>query len=319
MLASWRGNDRGVPRYWSQISTILACVPHTRRGALRARRRAPDTARRDEGALMNRRLLMPFSVAVAAVFAVTACGGEDEDEAATNEREDSAEDSETDEADGANGEDTDPENWPALSEDQIVDLLINSGDLSQTPDGHSTHSGLSYFEERLLAEDRYSYAEAFGDSTCAAAMDSINQQLVGEDPDEGFAHEYRLGDGEEGPARLFAWALSFEDTVDHSETWEEIQSECDGEELGNSTDSVEVEALQVDTEAGIDFTGLTTYIHGEDDGDPYEITAHSASADVGNNLLMLSAQDLSEEDFRQAVEIQAEKIAEFQADDPEAE
>lgn len=196
---------------------------------------------------------------------------------------------------------------PALNADQMQNLLISASDLPGSPQGYSTYSGLSYFEDHIAVASTV-YEETFGATECAEAMDSINVDLVGEDAQDGVINEFQLqgteaDEGEEPTPLLYAWVISYDRSVDSSPVWKSVIEHCDGAPLENGADHVEVQEFN-----GSGFTGVGLHINLTEEGQERTIEGYSATADAGENLVMISAVHLGEEEFRELLESQSERI-----------
>lgn len=218
------------------------------------------------------------------------------------------------ENDDASAEQTsDPEEPGALTEEQKMQLLLSSEDLPVRPESHSTHSGVSYFEENIAVEYTQ-YQEAFGPGECAEAMDRVNVDLVGEDPLDGLVHAYSLPaverDGEEYSPQIYAWALSYDQQADSSGIWEVIYDHCSGTQLEAGDEYVEIEPLDLEEDYGLSVEGISMVVHSADEQlDPDSAMRHSMTVDFGENLVMLSTVRLDDEDFAELAEVQLRKLA----------
>lgn len=192
----------------------------------------------------------------------------------------------------------------ALSEEEMLEVLIGPGDLPEPPAGHSTNSGIDYFQEQVAVEFD-DYRDRFGPSECASAMDSINLSLVGDGAAEGLLHTYRFADGGESPAGLlYVWALSYDHDVDASGIWARIEQHCVEAPLQNDSDSVMVDTFEAE-----EFTGVQLDMDSASEEAEESLTSFSATAEVGHNLVMMSSVGLSEDDFRELVQIQQRKLS----------
>lgn len=199
---------------------------------------------------------------------------------------------------------------PSLESAQMMDALISPSDLSEVPEGHSTHSGADYFHQEIAVEFQ-DYRDRFGPGECASTMDSINVDLVGEGAEEGLMHIYSFSDaqGEQQSGLLYVWMLSYDHAVNTSPVWRDVDDHCSGEQLQNGDDSVGVTAF----DAG-DFTGVQLSIQRESEDRAEDFTTFSASVDAGENLVMMSSVGLGEERFREVVQTQEQKLAQFTQD-----
>lgn len=190
-----------------------------------------------------------------------------------------------------------------LDADQMMQALVEPGDLPETPAGHSTHTGVEYFHDEVAVEFK-DYRDRFGPGDCTGVMDSINVDLVGDGADEGLMHMYRFSDGEELTGLLYVWALAYDREVDTSEVWDRIGDHCADAPLRNDTDSVDVAVFDVGS-----FTGVQLGIHTGSEESAEDVTTFSAAIDAGQNLIMMSSVDLDEDRFRDIVETQEQKLA----------
>lgn len=184
---------------------------------------------------------------------------------------------------------------------------MNSSDLPHVPDGYSAQTGVDYFDQHL-APGTTLYTDSFGDSACAAAMDSINPDLMGEDPQaqgaqSGLMREFQLAGDEQATPMVYAWILSYDHEVDSQPVWGTIYEHCTGEVLSTDEDQVVIEPLSAD-----DFTGVSLTMDLTRGDSTRTITGHSATVDLGSNLLMISAVHLEESDFLTMVQAQQQRI-----------
>lgn len=191
----------------------------------------------------------------------------------------------------------------ALSEEQMMEALVGPGDLPEAPTGHSTHTGIDYFHEEIAVEFE-DYRDRFGPGDCAAVMDSINVDLIGDGADDGLMHMYRLPAEGDINSLLYVWVLAYDRDVDTTEVWEQIEEHCLNDQLRNDTDSVDVAAF----DAG-GFTGVQLGISSEFDGGPEDFTTFSAAIDAGENLVMMSSVGVEEDRFREILQTQEQKLA----------
>ena len=203
----------------------------------------------------------------------------------------------------------------ALDDDEKLDVLLSSADLPVSPDGHSTYEELSYFQESIAVEYTH-YQETFDESECAAAMDRINVDLVGEDPQSGLAHAYSLppeeGTDTEYRPQIYVWMLSYDREVDTSSVWNYVHEHCTGGELESGTDQVEIQPFVLEDRAELDTDGISMVIHR--DGEPIASSSavrHSMTVDFGDNLVMFSAVGLDDAEFSELAAVQAQKLADF--------
>lgn len=199
----------------------------------------------------------------------------------------------------------------ALDEDQKLEVLLNAGELPEAPESHSTHTGIPYFQD-YIAVEYTQYQDTFGETPCAASMDRIIVDLVGEQPLSGLAHAYRMPeDVEEYSPQVYAWILSFSEQVDTNGIWDRVLEQCGGTQLEAGEESVEINRLELTEDLGLDVNGVTMLVHRQEE--PLNAGAavrHSMTVDYGQNLLMLAAVGLDEEDFSTVAEAQLSKLAE---------
>ncbi|WP_120003557.1 hypothetical protein [Nesterenkonia muleiensis] len=262
---------------------------------------------------------------MASLVLVTGCGGPapdsaDQAGAGTDTVEPAGTAAPEEDAEGAEGvaegQDETPEEPAALDEEQKMQLLLSTEDLPARPEGHSTHSGVSYFQESIAVEYTQ-YQDTFGQTECAQAMDQINVNLVGEDPLGGLAHAYRLPaverEGQEYSPQVYAWVLSYGQEVDTSGIWEVIHEHCSGTQLQAGDEYVEIEPLDLEDDHRLDLEGISMVIHsGDEPTGAAAAVRHSMSVDFGENLVMLSAVGLDTEGFGELAGAQAHKLAQFQ-------
>lgn len=194
-----------------------------------------------------------------------------------------------------------------LTEDQMMDVLLTSSDLVNPPEGHSTDTGLAYFEEKIAVNPGV-YTEIFGPNACARQMDEINLNLVGEGALTGVLHEYRRTGADGSPELLFVWMLSYPRDVDTSSTWEKLLAACEGQGLRNDTEQITISALDHEP-----FSGVNMQFLSEVEAESGVTQGQSASAAFGQNLVMMSAINMEDRDFAVLMDRQAEKITELEA------
>lgn len=194
-----------------------------------------------------------------------------------------------------------------LTEDQMMDVLLSSEDLVNPPEGHSTDTGLAYFEEKIAVNPGV-YTETFGPSACARQMDEINLNLVGEGALTGVLHEYRRTGADGSPELLFVWALSYPRDVDTSDTWDKLLAACEDQGLRNDTEQITISALDHEP-----FSGVNMQFLSEVEAQSGVTHGQTASGDFGQNLVMMSAINMEDRDFAVLMDRQAEKIAELEA------
>lgn len=226
---------------------------------------------------------------------------------------------EPDDEDGEGDTAEETESIGPLDEEQMMELLLAPGELPESAEGHSTYSGLGYFEE-YIAVERSEYQDAFGQSECAQDMDRVNLELVGEDPQTGVMHEYRLptasgASGVDASAEVYVWMLSYPEGtgVESNGIWENIAEHCAASPLEAEGDQIEIEAFTLDSTEW-PMSGISRQIEMEDpeDGDLQVIEGYSVTADFGSNLLMMTAVAVDAETFTEIAEAQAEKLAQYE-------
>lgn len=264
----------------------------------------------------------PLSAA-AALLVLVSCGNSEpglnasetseEPTASTADPDSSEAPAEGTDDDDAAAEETAPASPDALSEQEKYELLLSSEDLPARPESHTTHSGITYFQENIAVEYTQ-YQDTFGETECARSMDQINVDLVGEDPLEGLVHIYSLpaseqADQEYSP-QVYVWALSYDHQVHTSEIWEEVYENCSDSQLATDDEHVEILPLELEDGHGLSLGGVSMLIHRE--GEPMEDGAalrHSMTFDFGENLVVLSTVGLDSEGFAELADAQLEKLA----------
>lgn len=267
-----------------------------------------------------------ISFAVTVLGVLTGCGDSDRGAANLTPRETEAPETGTAAPEGpadapegseeASAEDEAEEMDPgALSHDEKIDVLLSSADLPVSPEGHATHDGLSYFQESIAVEYTH-YTETFQETECATAMDRINVDLIGEDPQSGLAHAYTLPPEEESDdeyrPQVYVWMLSYDREVDTSSVWSYVHEHCTAGQLQSGAEQVEIEPFALGDSAELSTDGVSMVIHR--DGAPIDSAAavrHSMTVDFGDNLVMLSAVGLSESEFAELAAVQAQKLADY--------
>ncbi|NDK31452.1 hypothetical protein [Nesterenkonia haasae] len=272
-------------------------------------------------------------MAVTALGVLCGCGGSQPDSANTVTQETEPSDTGTAAPEGSEQTTEGTEEAPAegaaeveepgaLTDEEKLEVLLSSADLGVSPEVHATHEGLSYFQENIAVEYTH-YTEIFDETECATAMDRINVDLVGEDPQSGLAQAYTLppeeGTDEEYRPQVYAWMLSYDREVDTSSVWNYVHEHCTGVQLQSGTDEVEIEPFTLEDSAELSTDGVSMVIHR--DGAPIDSPAavrHSMTIDFGDNLVMISAVGLSETEFAELAAAQSQKLADYaesQADD----
>ncbi|WP_150461711.1 hypothetical protein [Nesterenkonia ebinurensis] len=216
----------------------------------------------------------------------------------------------TDETDVAATVTTAPGSPEVLEDEEKLEILLSASDLPQLPEGHSTHTGVSYFQD-YIAVEYTQYQETFGDTPCATSMDRINVDLVGQQPLSGLAHAYQLSqDEDEYSPQVYAWVLSFHDQVDTAEIWDRIQEQCGGTQLEAGDESVEISRLELSEDFGLDVDGITMVVHSQNEPlNAGSAVRHSMTVDFGHNLVMLAAVGLTDDTFSTLAEAQLAKLA----------
>ncbi|GAA1138522.1 hypothetical protein [Nesterenkonia lutea] len=205
-------------------------------------------------------------------------------------------------AEDAGDADTDGEPEEMLSEQEIAQILLSESELPFTPDRHSTQTGLNFFQEQLSAQPEI-YTESFGDGACTSAMDQVNAELVGEDPQGGVVQEYEH-ELEDRTESLYVWMLGLPDPQDSAAVWDGVVEACADQPLRGETDSVRVDAFESQG-----FEGIELHMDVHNGEGMVEVLGYSASTDYGRHLLMVSAANMDAHTFREVVELQAAKLA----------
>ncbi|GAA1816966.1 hypothetical protein [Nesterenkonia flava] len=197
---------------------------------------------------------------------------------------------------------------PPLSEEHMMAALLTSAELPGIPDGHTTHYGVEYFEDEIAVDQGF-YVETFGESTCAARMDSINQDLITHGAIDGLLHAYRTSMGEQDTeSRLYLWALSYAEPVSTSGIWNDVVSACSEEGLSRGGESIEVRSFSQSPFSGIQITATSE----NDDGSEITFQGYSATADFGHTIVMVTSANMGEQEFAEVTTLQAEKLESFQ-------
>ncbi len=190
-----------------------------------------------------------------------------------------------------------------LSEEQILQVLLDEGDLPLEADSVSENTGTEYFHQNM-GVNQGRYTAGFGEFECAASMDAVNTDLIGEAPVEGAIRE---ADYAEDGASLVVWMLSYEEPAASAPVWDHLLAACEGSVLENGADVVEFEAFGHE-----DFSGMTMQMSLQDDS---SVEGYFATLDHGHNVLMISALNLQEDVFLEVVEAQSRKLEQFEDDD----
>lgn len=187
-----------------------------------------------------------------------------------------------------------------LSEAQFLEIMLDEDDVPQDPQQFSENTGTDYFHESM-GVNQGRYTEGFGASECAAAMDAVNVDLIGEDPVEGAIREVSY---EDDGASLVLWMLSYEEPAASGLVWDQLLAACEGSVLENETDTAEFFSLD---HAGFSGMSMEMQLQGGSSAD-----GHFATLDYGHNILMISALNLEEDVFLEVVGDQVQKLEEFE-------
>ncbi|GAB3193863.1 hypothetical protein [Nesterenkonia suensis] len=197
----------------------------------------------------------------------------------------------------------DPSAVPPLEEEEIAALLLDEEELPLAPDSLVEEAGADYFQEHIgVVGD--TYVRAFGEDECARQMDSVNERLVGEAPQDGVIRQV-VRDVEGGQERLYLWMLSYQEPVDSAQIWDDVLDACAGHRLEDGADVIDFEAF-----AAGGFRGLTMEMGVGAEDDSVEMEGFSATRDLGSNLMMISAVNIDAATFEEVVEAQSRKIDE---------
>lgn len=182
----------------------------------------------------------------------------------------------------------------ALSEEQILEALLDEGDMPFEVLQFAETTGTQYFRDRMGVNQGV-YVDGFGESECAAAMDAVNVDLIGEDPESGVIREVGY---EEGSMAL--WMLSYDRPAESASVWEQLLESCGGSVLENESEVAEFGGFSHGA-----FGGMTMQMHLADGS---VVEGWFATRDFGNNLVMISALNLDQPVFEELVEAQDEKL-----------
>lgn len=188
----------------------------------------------------------------------------------------------------------------ALSREQIFQVLLDEGDLPEEPESFTENTGTQYFHESM-GVNQGRYTEGFGESECAAAMDAVNVDLIGEAPLDGAIREASY---EDDGASLVLWMLSYDQPAASGAVWDQLLEACEGSVLENGADSAEFSGF-----AHEGFSGMSMQMQLQGGS---AVEGHFATVDHGHNLLMISALNLPEEAFLEVVEAQLQKLEAFE-------
>lgn len=199
------------------------------------------------------------------------------------------------EGDAAEGGAAEAEEAPAaLSEEEILELLLDEEEMPLEVLEFAETTGTEYFHERMGVNQGV-YTEGFGESECAAAMDAVNVDLIGDDPLEGVIREVGYADGS-----LALWMLSYDRPADSAQVWEDLLGACEGTVLENETETAEFAGFSHG-----EFGGMSMQMDFEDGS---TVEGWFATVDYGDNLVMISAINVDQSVFEQLVEAQADKL-----------
>lgn len=188
-----------------------------------------------------------------------------------------------------------------LAEDQIGQILLDEDEFPFEPRGFVEEQGTDYFHEHIGVVGE-SYTGSFGDDGCAAQLDSINERLVGDEPQNGVLREV-AGDMNARQGKVYVWMLSYEDPVDTSMIWDDVLASCEGHTLESEADVIDLSAF---SEQG--FRGLALEMSVDVGDEVIDVDGFSASRDLGHGILMISAVHVDEGTFTEIVEAQAAKV-----------
>lgn len=196
-----------------------------------------------------------------------------------------------------------PDGPGLLDQDEIAELLLDEDEFPFSPVRYVEEVGPAYFHEHIAVVGD-SYTGNFGDDLCAAQMDSINELLVGEAPQSGvFRAVTGEIDGREGT--FYVWMLSHEDPVDTGAIWDSVLHACDGHTLESETDVIDLSAVD-----HLDFRGLAMEMSANGGDEGLDVDGFSATRDLGNSTLMISAVHVDAVTFGDVVQAQSEKLEE---------
>lgn len=185
-------------------------------------------------------------------------------------------------------------NHPALSEEEILEVLLDEEDMPLEVLQFAETTGTQYFHDRM-GVNQGDYVEGFGESECAAAMDAVNVDLIGEDPESGVIREVGY---EEGSMAL--WMLGYDRPAESATVWQQLLESCEGSVLENESEVAEFGRF-----AHGAFSGMTMQMHLADGS---VVEGWFVTRDYGNNLVMISALNLDQPVFEELVEAQGGKL-----------
>lgn len=182
----------------------------------------------------------------------------------------------------------------ALSEEEILGLLLDEEEMPLEVLEFAETTGAEYFHERMGVNQGV-YTEGFGESECAAAMDAVNVDLIGGDPLEGVIREVGYADGS-----MALWMLSYDRQADSAQVWEDLLGACESTVLENETETAEFASFSHGA-----FGGMSMQMDFEDGS---AVEGWFATVDYGENLVMISAINVDQSVFEQLVEAQSAKL-----------
>lgn len=182
----------------------------------------------------------------------------------------------------------------ALSEEEILGLLLDEEEMPLEVLEFAETTGTEYFHERMGVNQGV-YTEGFGESECAAAMDAVNVDLIGDDPLEGVIREIGYADGS-----MALWMLSYDRQADSAQVWEDLLGACESTVLENETETAEFASFSHGA-----FGGMSMQMDFEDGS---AVEGWFATVDYGENLVMISAINVDQSVFEQLVEAQSARL-----------
>lgn len=214
---------------------------------------------------------------------------------AASEGEPAASSAEGEAAEGDSAEPGEIQEAPAaLSEEEILGLLLDEEEMPLEVLEFAETTGTEYFHERMGVNQGV-YTEGFGESECAAAMDAVNVDLIGDDPLEGVIREVGYAEGS-----MALWMLSYDRPADSAHIWEDLLGACEGAVLENETEAAEFASFYHG-----EFGGMSMQMDFEDGS---TVEGWFATVDYGENLVMISAINVDQPVFEQLVEAQSAKL-----------
>jgi len=181
-----------------------------------------------------------------------------------------------------------------LREEEIREVLLDEEDLPVEVLQFAETTGTQYFHDRMGVNQGV-YVEGFGDSECAASMDGVNADLVGEDPEEGVIREVGYEDGS-----MALWMLSYDRPAESADIWERLLEACEDSVLENEAETAEFDRFTHGA-----FGGMTMQMELADGS---VVEGWFATRDYGDNLVMISALNLDRPVFEGLVEAQGENL-----------